>query len=172
MAEHHKPDGPLSPLGLGIIAVTIAADQLAKQIAEARLPPGEGIEVLPILALYRVHNPGVAFSFLAGFGGLPLIALTLAITIVVLVLWHRAEEGGRAATVGYALIIGGALGNLIDRIAHGHVVDFLLLHVGGWTLFVFNLADAALTFGPAVLLIVYLWPRRSASAAEKEGTDR
>ena len=75
-----------------------------------------------------------------------------------LVFWSTAKEGGRWATVGYALIIGGALGNLVDRILHGHVVDFLLLHFGDRTLFVFNLADAALTLGPAMLIVVYLWP--------------
>ena len=103
------------------------------------------IDLLPILSLYRVHNPGIAFSFLADFGGLPLIVITVAITVVVLVFWRTAKDGGRWATVGYALIIGGALGNLVDRILHGHVVDFLLLHIGDRTLFVFNLADAALT---------------------------
>ena len=116
--------------------------------------------MLPILSLYRVHNTGIAFSFLADFGGLPLIAVTVAITVGrARLLADAREDGGRWATVGYALIIGGALGNLVDRILHGHVVDFLLLHFGDWTLFVFNLADAALTLGPAILLIVYLWPR-------------
>ena len=74
-----------------------------------------------------------------------------------------ADGGGRRplGAVGYALILGGAIGNLIDRIVHGYVVDFLLLHIGDWTLFVFNLADAALTLGPALLLVVYLWPWRA-----------
>ena len=104
--------------------------------------------MLPILDLYRVHNTGIAFSMLAGFGGLGPIVLTLAISVVVLIFWWRAREGGRLAAIGYALIVGGALGNLVDRVSRGHVVDFLLLHLGDWTLFVFNLADAALTLGP------------------------
>jgi signal peptidase II len=168
MAEEKRPDGPLSLLGLSVIAATAVIDQAAKQMAEARLPLGETIDILPILALHRVHNPGVAFSFLADLGGLPLIALTLAITVIVLVLWRQARDGGKAATVGYALIIGGALGNLVDRVIHGQVVDFLLLHLGSRTLFVFNLADAALTLGPALLLVVYLWPGRDRSAAGSE----
>jgi signal peptidase II len=155
-----RPDGPLSPLGLGVVAATIAVDQAAKVVAEARLPFAEPIEVLPILSLYRVHNPGIAFSMLAGLGGLGLIAMTLIIAGIVLAFWWRARDGGRLASVGYALILGGALGNLVDRLLHGHVVDFLLLHAGTWTMFVFNLADTALTIGPLLLLFTYLWPRR------------
>jgi signal peptidase II len=153
------PDRPLSPLGLSTVGLILALDQLGKQIAEARLPLGEAIPVLPILDLFRVHNTGIAFSMLAGYSGLALIALTLLISAGVLIFWWRADEGGRLATVGYGLILGGALGNLLDRIFRGHVVDFLLLHLGDWTLFVFNLADAALTLGPIVLLLVYYRPR-------------
>lgn len=160
MAEPRRPEGPISWLGLLVIAATVAIDQISKQWAEATLPEGEAFDLLPVLSLYRVHNPGIAFSFLAEFGGLPLIAITVAITIIVLVFWGTAREGGRWAAIGYALIIGGAVGNLIDRIIHGHVVDFLLLHIGDRTLFVFNLADTALTLGPAILILVYLWPRK------------
>lgn len=161
MARRDRPDGPFSVLGIAVVAATMLVDQASKQWAEAVLPEGEPVDLLPILSLYRVHNPGIAFSFLADLGGLPLIAITILITALVLFFWRTAQDGGRWATVGYALIIGGALGNLIDRIIHGTVIDFLLLHVGNWTLFVFNLADAALTLGPAILLILYLWPRRA-----------
>ena len=161
MARHKPPDGPLSWLGLSVIAATLIVDQLAKTIADGSLPFHATIEVLPFLALDLVHNPGVAFSFFTEFGGLALILMTLAVTLVVIVFWSHATEGGRWATVGYGLIIGGAFGNLIDRILHGHVIDFLLLHFGKRTLFVFNPADAALTLGPALLIVVYLWPRRA-----------
>lgn len=167
MAEHHRPPGPLSWLGIAVVLATVVVDQASKQWAEASLPTGEAIDLLPILTLYRVHNPGIAFSFLAGLGGLPLIAITLGVMAVVLMFWRTAHDGGRWATIGYALIIGGALGNLIDRIVHGHVVDFLLLHVGDRTLFVFNLADAALTLGPAILIVVYLFAGRGTAGAAK-----
>ena len=160
MTEHHRPPGPLSWLGLPGIGATVAIDQGSKYWAEAMLPAGRAIDLLPILTLYRVHNPGIAFSFLAGLGGLPLIGITVVVMAIVLIFWRTAQEGGRWAAVGYALIIGGALGNLIDRILHGHVVDFLLLHIGDRTLFVFNLADAALTLGPAILIVVYLFAGR------------
>jgi signal peptidase II len=77
--------------------------------------------------------------------------------VVVLLVWRRAKEQSRLIAAGYALIVGGAIGNLIDRIVHGYVIDFLLLHAGGWTLFVFNLADVALTVGPAILILVFIF---------------
>jgi signal peptidase II len=82
----------------------------------------------------------------------------VAVSAVVIAFWATTHEGGPLATLGFALILGGAIGNLIDRARFGYVVDFLLLHFGDWTLFVFNLADVALTLGPALLLLVYLLP--------------
>ncbi len=170
MAETHRPPGPLSWLGLAVIAATVAIDQVSKQWAEANLAAGDAIDVLPVLTLYRVHNPGIAFSFLADFGGLPLIVITVAVMAIVLVFWATARDGGRWAAAGYALIIGGALGNLVDRVLYGHVVDFLLLHVGDRTLFVFNLADTALTLGPAILIAVYLFAGRRLASGDPDGT--
>lgn len=159
-ASATAPDRPLSILGLGVIGGVLALDQITKAIVEARLEPGEPIDLLPILTLNRVHNTGIAFSLLSGFGSLGLIVLTLAITVIVIGFWQRAADGGRLAAIGYALIIGGALGNLIDRLAGGHVVDFLMLHFGEQVLFVFNTADVALTLGPALLILAYLAPHR------------
>jgi signal peptidase II len=158
-----RPDQPFSLIGLSVIGLTIAVDQIAKLVAERTLPFEQPIDLLPILSLYRVYNTGIAFSLLSGFGDIGLILLTLAITAVVLVFWQRSEEGGRFAAVGYALIIGGALGNLIDRIAYGHVVDFLYLHLGDRSLFVFNLADVALTIGPILLVAIYLFSNERAA---------
>jgi signal peptidase II len=157
---HQRPAGPLSPLGLGVVGGTIILDQIAKRVAETRLPFDESIDVAPILSLHLIHNEGIAFSMLSAYGGLALIGLTLVISGAVLALWWRATQGGRLATIGYALIVGGALGNLADRVLYGYVIDFLLLHFGDWTLFVFNLADSALTVGAAILLLVHAWPKR------------
>jgi signal peptidase II len=157
-ATNPPPPGPLSKIGLGIIGATVVIDQTAKLIAERTLPEERQIDLLPILSLYRVHNSGIAFSLLSNFGDLGLIAMTLAVTVFVLIVWQRSSEGGRLAAVAYALIIGGAVGNLIDRIAYGHVVDFLFLHIGERAFFVFNLADAALTLGPILLILVFMWP--------------
>jgi signal peptidase II len=155
-----KPPGPLSAFGLGIAAAVVVVDQFAKLVVEARLPEGEAIPILPILSLFHVRNTGIAFSMLEGTG-FGLVLLPLVVTAVVLVFWARNREGGRLAAAGFAMILGGAIGNLIDRLRLGYVIDFLLLHFGDWTLFVFNLADAALTVGPAVLLLIYLWPAKA-----------
>jgi signal peptidase II len=163
MAENRKYTfGPLSPLGLGVIIATLVVDQATKVWAERTLDFEQPIDLLPILTLYRVHNTGIAFSLFSGFGSIGLLAVMIAVTAIVLVIWHRtAGEGGRLAAIGYALIVGGALGNIIDRLAYGHVVDFLYLHLGTWPLFVFNLADAALTIGPALLILVFLLPKQA-----------
>lgn len=155
---HGRPAGPLSRLGLATVIAVVAVDQIAKAIAEARLPAGAAIDVLPILTLYRVHNTGVAFSFLAGSGSLAMILLMLAISAIVVVFWLQTRDGGRLTALGYALILGGAFGNLIDRFRLGEVIDFLLLHLGGWELFIFNFADAALTLGVILLLAANLLP--------------
>lgn len=159
-----SPEGPLSPLGLGVVVAVVVLDQIAKFAAEAMLPLGEAIELLPILTLYRVANTGIAFSFFAG-SGVALIILMLVVSAVVIGFWVRTHEGGRLAAIGFALILGGAIGNLIDRVRLGYVVDFLLLHLGDRTLFVFNLADAALTLGPALLILVYLFPAKGTAGA-------
>ncbi len=154
----NKPDSPLSALGLGVIGATLLLDQVSKVWAENTLTYGEQIDLLPFLSLYRVYNSGIAFSLLAGFETVGLIVLVLVVTAAVLLIWWRTADGGRLAAIGYALIVGGALGNLIDRLAYGHVVDFLYLHLGTQPLFVFNLADAALTAGPAILILVFILP--------------
>lgn len=162
MAETHwrtgRPGGPLSGLGILIVIAVVAIDQIAKLVAEARLPLGEAIDLLPILTLYRVHNTGIAFSMFAASGSLTMILVMLAISAVVLGLWVTTRDGGRLATIAYALILGGAIGNLVDRVRLGEVIDFLLLHFGERTLFVFNLADAALTLGAALLVLLHLFP--------------
>ncbi len=151
-----RPPGPLSALGLSIIALVLVIDQASKAIAEAKLDYQQFIDVLPILALFRVHNTGIAFSFAHGFDSLLLVGGTAAITIAVLWLWSTAKDGGQLVAIGFALITGGALGNLIDRVRFGHVVDFLYLHLGNRGFFVFNIADVALTLGPVLLAWHYL----------------
>lgn len=153
-----KPDPPLSPLGLAVIGTTLAIDQATKAWAEHALTYGEQIDLLPILSLYRVHNAGIAFSLFSGFGGIGLVVFAVAVTAIVLLVWARTADGGRLAAIGFALIVGGALGNLVDRLVYGHVVDFLFLHLGAYPLFVFNLADAALTLGPAIMILVFFLP--------------
>jgi signal peptidase II len=150
--------GPLSALGLAIIALTVVVDQVSKWIADANLVYQQGIELIPgLLALYRVNNTGIAFSMGDSADSVILVVLTSIVTGVVLYVWRGSTEGGRLGTAAFALITGGALGNLIDRVWHGHVIDFLFLHWGARGFFVFNLADVALTIGPVLLAWVYLF---------------
>ncbi len=158
-----KPPGPASKLGIWILAGTLIIDQITKWLAEATLNSTSSVDVLPILTLQLTHNPGIAFSFFIGSNSDLLLGAVILVALAVLVLWIRATEGGRLATIGFALIVGGAIGNIVDRIFQGEVVDFLRLHFGDRDLFVFNLADFALTIGPIILIVAFLWgPRQPA----------
>ena len=127
-------------------------DQWVKQIVEATLPMQELVEVLPFLALYRTYNTGVAFSMFSFIGDKGLILVSLAVIAFVLYLASRTAAGHVLARIGFALIIGGAVGNIIDRSVFGHVIDYVLFHTPVWSFAVFNLADAFITVG-AVFVI-------------------
>jgi signal peptidase II len=162
---HGRPPGPSSSLGLLTIVAVLVLDQGGKWLATKLLALAEPVPFLPVLTFFRTENTGVAFSFFGNAGPAILIVVTAVIGLLVLLLWSRAQDGGRLAAFGYGLIVGGAAGNLIDRVLHGHVIDFLFLHLGSRPLFVFNLADVALTIGPALLVVLYLlMPRRQPEA--------
>ena len=138
-----------------VSAVIILADQATKAIVLGRLAPGERLEVTGFFNLVLAFNKGAAFSFLAGAGGwqTPLLAaFAVVASIVVSVLLVRSA-GRTLFCGGLALILGGALGNLIDRLRFTHVVDFLDFHAGGWHWPAFNVADSAITVGAALLIV-------------------
>jgi len=148
----------------GLAGAVIALDQLTKWWALAALVPHRPVEVLPFLNLTLVFNRGAAFSFLAGAGGwqkLFFIGLALVISAVLAVWLARSAWRQHWLAAGIALILGGALGNVIDRIRFGHVVDFLDLHAAGWHWPAFNIADSAITVGAALLLILSLREARA-----------
>lgn len=139
----------------GLAAAVIAADQLVKWIVLARFAPGEGLAVTGFFNLVLVFNKGAAFSFLAREAGwqTPLLAgfaLVAAGIVSVLIVRNPEKDLLRAAL---ALILGGALGNVIDRLRFGHVVDFLDFHAAGWHFPAFNVADSAITIGAALLIL-------------------
>jgi signal peptidase II len=138
-----------------VSAAIVLADQLSKWLVLARFVPGERMELTGFFNLVLVFNKGAAFSFLADAPGWQtpvLVAFALGAAVLVSVLLVRSP-GRRLFCAGLALILGGALGNVIDRLRFGHVVDFLDLHAGGWHWPAFNVADSAITVG-AVLLIL------------------
>ena len=138
-----------------LAAVVVAADQATKALVLAHFALGERLEIAPFLNLVFVYNPGAAFSFLSEAGGWQrplLIAFALGAAAIVSVLIARRPQE-RLLCTGLALILGGALGNVIDRLRFGQVVDFLDFHAAGWHWPAFNVADSAITVG-AVLLIL------------------
>jgi signal peptidase II len=142
---------------LWISLLVIVVDQLSKLWIERTMVLGDSFAVLPILDIVRAHNSGAAFSFLATAGGWQRWAFTvLAVGVsIALVFWLRklalATQGLLA--FGLALILGGAIGNVIDRVEHGYVVDFVHVHWGAHYFAAFNVADAAISIG-AVLVIL------------------
>lgn len=141
---------------LALALVIAVADQATKAWVQAALSAYEPVAVTPFFNLVLVHNTGAAFSLLAGAGGWQrwfFIVLTVAIAAAVIVWVVRSSaEGYRATPLALSLVLGGAVGNLIDRLRFGHVIDFLDVHAGGWHWPAFNVADAAIT-GGAILLV-------------------
>lgn len=156
-------------LSYSVVAVLAALlDQAVKQWAEAALPFHELVPLAPFLGLYRTYNTGVAFSLFSGSGAWGLLVMTVLVIGFVLFLALRTEGHQRLARLGFALVVGGALGNLADRSIHGHVIDYVLFHTPVWSFAIFNLADAFITLGAGlVILDEILVMRRREPAAEK-----
>ena len=142
-------------LWLGIALAVILLDQLTKTLISRTFELNDSHTVTPFFNLVRAHNTGAAFSFLAGADGWQRwFFIGLGGVAAVFIVWLLARHGGqRLFGWALALILGGALGNGIDRVLHGHVVDFLQVHWGGAYFPSFNVADSAITIG-AVLLIL------------------
>jgi signal peptidase II len=131
-------------------------DQVTKALADRLLDYARPVEVLPVFDLTLLYNRGAAFSFLSDAGGWQRWFFTVIAVVVsgLITVWlARLERPNRWLQAGLALVLGGAVGNLVDRIAHGHVIDFISVHWQQNYFPAFNLADSAITVG-AVLLIV------------------
>ncbi len=137
-----------------VSVVVIVLDQLSKAAIRDHFVYGETLAVLPYFNLVLAHNTGAAFSFLSEAGGLQRWLFTaIAIVASVWIIWLlRKHQSQKLFCFALAFILGGALGNLIDRIAYGYVVDFLDFHSDGYHFAAFNLADSAITCGAALLV--------------------
>jgi signal peptidase II len=139
---------------IGLSGLVVLLDQITKQAITGWLEFGESVRVAPFFDLVLVYNPGAAFSFLSSASGWQrwfFVALALAISVwLVLLIRRHAEE--RLMPLTFALILGGAIGNVIDRVLHGAVIDFLYFHIGryGWP--AFNVADSAISVGVVLLV--------------------
>lgn len=151
----------LANLGwLALSLIAIALDQYTKYLASAYLNFGESVPVLPFLNWTLLHNHGAAFSMLADAGGWQrwFFALLALVFSAVLVGWLlRLSRGMKVLAAALALILGGALGNLIDRLSLGYVVDFIHVYYQTWHFPAFNIADGAITLGVILLFIDMLF---------------
>lgn len=141
---------------LALSLTIVAVDQVTKLWAAAALRLYEPLPVLPSFNLTLLYNRGAAFSFLSNAGGWQrwvLSALAAAVSVW-LVLWlQRLPAAQRWTAAAVSLVLGGALGNLVDRVVHGHVIDFIDVYYGEWHWPAFNVADSAITVGVALLLV-------------------
>jgi signal peptidase II len=140
---------------LGLAAVVILLDQLTKTLILRSFEYGDSHTVTAWFNIVRAHNTGAAFSFLAGASGWQRWFFTgIGAVAAVFIVWMLRRHGGqRLFAFALSMILGGALGNVIDRLLHGYVVDFLQVHHAGWYFPAFNLADSAITLGAACLIL-------------------
>jgi signal peptidase II len=150
-------------LGLAVAFVALGLDQLTKWAALDLLDPAaRPIVVTPFFNLVMVWNRGVSFGMLTGIGAItPWLLSGLALGVVIgLLLWHR-QSAHPLIAAGLGMVIGGAFGNVVDRLRYGAVVDFLDFHVAGYHWPAFNVADAAICVGAGLILVDgLLAPRR------------
>lgn len=145
--------GPLSGLGLGVALAVFVLDQATKWwvLAVLNLDEGNHLTVAPFLELVMAWNKGVSYGLLETGMQELLVALSLVISAFIVAWIARAQKPLAAWALG--LVLGGAIGNALDRLIHGAVADFVLLHWQGWNWYVFNVADIAIVAG--VILLIY-----------------
>ena len=147
------PGGMLQWLGLAFII--LIADQFTKVLVVGYYHLGDSTLVTSFFNVVRVHNSGAAFSFLAGAAGWQRWFFTvIGMLAAVLILWMlKSHAGQKLFAFALACILGGAIGNVIDRMMYGYVVDFLDFHWHNWHFPAFNVADSAITVGAACLIL-------------------
>ncbi len=149
-----KSKGSMLPW-LGLALLILIADQFTKVLILGYYKLGDTTYVTSFFNVVRVHNSGAAFSFLAGASGWQRWFFTgIGVAAAVFIVWMlRAHAGQRLFSFALACILGGALGNVIDRSMHGYVVDFLDFHYAAWHFPAFNVADAGITVGAVCLIL-------------------
>ena len=140
-----------------LAVATLLLDQVTKAVIEGSMALYQSIYVLPVLDIVRAHNPGAAFSFLADAGGWQRWGFTVfAIVVSAVILWtlrRSALAGQRLQSAALMLIVSGAIGNAIDRVRHGYVVDFIAVHWDDAYFPAFNVADSCISVGAGLILL-------------------
>ena len=149
-----KSTGALLPW-LGLALLFILADQFTKVLILGYYKLGDATYVTSFFNIVRVHNSGAAFSFLANAGGWQRWFFTgIGIAAAIFIVWMlKSHPGQKLFSFALACILGGAIGNVIDRTLYGYVVDFLDFHYSGWHFPAFNVADAAISIGAVCLIL-------------------
>nr|VFK52140.1 MAG: signal peptidase II Aspartic peptidase. MEROPS family A08 [Candidatus Kentron sp. TUN] len=138
----------------------VILDQATKYLASTMLDLYDPVSVLPFFNFTLTHNPGAAFSFLSNAGGWQrwlFIGLTIVISVILIHWLRNVPRGETRLSVALTLVLGGALGNLWDRLTLGAVIDFIDLHYHGWHWPTFNVADSAITIGAILLFTTLVW---------------
>ena len=135
--------------------VILIADQITKSLILNHYQLGDSTFITSFFNIVRAHNTGAAFSFLADAGGWQRWLFTgIGVAATIFIVWQlRAHPGQKLFSFALSSILGGAVGNVVDRLMHGYVVDFLQFHYAGWYFPSFNLADSAITVGAACLIL-------------------
>ena len=161
---------------LWLSLAVLAADQATKWVITREFELFESVAVNPYLDLTLLHNTGAAFSFLAGAGGWQrwlFIGLGVVVSIVILFWLRRLPARGQSwLAIGLSLVMGGALGNVIDRVHYGYVIDFIHVHYQDAYFPAFNVADSAITVGAACLIIDALFFSGRDGGEEQGGSAR
>ena len=148
---------------LWISIAVIVLDQLTKYLATDMLIYADPVAVVPFLNLTLLHNTGAAFSFLSQAGGWQrwfFAAIALLVSVGILFWLKKLGRDKLWEALALALVMGGAIGNVVDRIVYGYVIDFLDFYYGAWHYPAFNVADMAIVLGAAILILDSLWPRK------------
>ncbi|XAH24915.1 signal peptidase II [Xylophilus sp. GW821-FHT01B05] len=152
-------DSGRRPMGvlpwLALAALLVVADQVTKSLILGAYQLGDYTHITGFFNIVRAHNTGAAFSFLADSSGWQRWFFTaIGVAAALFIVWMlRSHAGQRLFSFALACILGGAVGNVVDRLMHGYVVDFLDFHWAGWHFPAFNLADSAITIGAICLIL-------------------
>lgn len=152
---------------LWISGTVVVADQISKLIADRLLELHVQVPVMPSFNFTLIYNAGAAFSFLSDAGGWQrwlFSLLAIAVCFVLFIWLRRLDSGEKWTAIGLSLVLGGALGNLIDRMVYGYVIDFIQWYYKEFYWPTFNIADSAITVGASILVIGNVFVNRSQSS--------
>lgn len=157
-----------NPYWLWLSLLVIIADQITKQLVLRHIAWYEVIPITSYLNMTHLRNTGAAFSSFSQLPPWAFVVLGVGVSIGILVWLRRHLFGEQLVAVALCLILGGAIGNIIDRVRHGFVVDFVDFHVGNWHYAAFNVADVAISCGAALLILDMIldWRRRANAKAQ------